>query len=178
MARQKQGEESARSKLRQWIRQVTENRDNLRLPDIVTEAVSEFRGDAEFVQRFYEESFTAMVYEVAQEYMAGNRAQYIQQVTRSIQEGKQPRSGVFANWMEHAGDRHISLMEMTRRDLYLAAEERQQRGDHELSLATLWRQMAGRLTSPNMKVKTKFKEEEIQRLFEGLKPVEMAIAAD
>ena len=178
MARQKQGEETARVQLRQWIREATENQNEVRLTDVVNEAMSHFQADSDFVGRFLEETMKPMVYEVAQEYLAANRNQYIQQVTRSIQEGKQPRSGVFVNWMEHAGTRHISLMEMTRRDLFMAAEERQERGDHELAVAGLWRHIAGQLTSPMMKVKTKFGAEEIQVLFDELQPVEAAMAAD
>lgn len=178
MPRQKAGEESARTQVREWIRELTEGKNEVRLVEITSDALNHFTADGEFVQRFLAETLRPMVHELAQECLAAGRAQYIDQVTRSIQEGKAPRSGVFASWFEHAGDKHINIMEMTRRDLFLAANERQDRGEHEIALAGLWREMASKLTSPAMKVKTKFKEDDIREMISGLRPVELAVAAD
>lgn len=178
MPRQKKGEESTRTQVREWIRQLPEGRKEVNLVELTSGAMEHFMNDENFVQQFMSESLRPMIYELAQESLAYGRSLYIQQVTKSIQEGKQPRSGIFAKWFEHAGSKHVNLMEMTRRDLFLAAQERQDRGEHELGLARLWRNMASKLTSPTMKVKTKFKEAEIQEMIEGLKPVDVSIAAD
>ena len=176
MTRQKQGEETARTQLRNWVKEYTGGQTELTLGSVTHQALEHFGADTEFINQFFQETLRTTVYDLAQEYLADNRARHIDQVARSIQEGKMPRSGVFASWMEHSGSRHINLMEMTRKDLLDSASERQVRGDHELTIAALWRQMASQMRGQT-KVKTKFNEEDIQRMYDRLREPAM-MAAD
>lgn len=164
---------SAKSQLRQWVREQLELQDEIVLPDLSREAARVFGKDPEFVHQLMEDTLPELIYEIVSRVLRETRDDRILLgdtiTTREGVDVRARRHSVFLNWYEHIERGHVKLMEMTREDLLEAAKEREERGQHELGIARLWRTIAEQLEG-GQKVSTRFTSEEIERLQEGLKP--------
>lgn len=168
---------SARAQIKRWVREEIQGRDEVRISELVVDAMNLFNSP-EFQHQLFVEALREMVYNLASDVIKETRgliptiggATSKQAIRR-----KASQHIIFSQWMEHVGDRHIRLLEMTREDLVVAAAERRQRGEYELGLATLWEQLAEDL-EPGQKVSTKWSVDDIQRIKDGMRiaiPIEV-----
>lgn len=160
---------SSRSKVRQWVRESIEGREEVRIPDLVNEAVKVFNKDRKFLTALANETLRDMVYELARTAVGNSRLITLGDEAVNL-EGVKRRArthSVFASWLEHAGDHHVRLLDMTREDLLVAADEREKRGQHEVRLAALWRTIANGLEG-GQTVGSKYTAEEIEDMQAGL----------
>lgn len=141
--------QTARQQVYAWVRGELDGQTTVRLPELTDRMVAHFSTDAEFVSAWLSETLRPIAYDAVQRVIAGTRAYVIiadeavphEEAVRAIK-AKRPRWQAF---LEHAGDRHVRLFEMTRQDLLLAADEREKRGAAEMRLAALWRYLAEQL---------------------------------
>ncbi len=159
-------EKSANSRVREWVREAIATREDFNIPVLVDECIADLGGDASFVRTLLQENLKPLVYSVIQ-MQVGQSRHLVALGDDVVQKGevakRATRISAFASWLEHAGDRHVQLLEMTREDLLIAAAEREQRGQHELGIAKLWRSLANKLEG-GQKVSEVFSAEEIEKL--------------
>lgn len=161
---------SYRTQLREWIDNEIATSDQIKLPDLVNSAVNHFESDNRFVREFMRENLRDVIYEEAQRFVSLTRShvQLGDMVTsrgqfKTLARHKSP----FQTWLEHVGDHHVLVLDMTKSDLILAAQERQKRGEHEIAIASLWRAMAERLSAAQ-RVREVFTPDEIEAMFHQL----------
>jgi hypothetical protein len=162
-------EQSSRSRVRQWVREHVEGEAEIVIPDLVNDAVSAFSKDRKFLTALATETLRDMIYRQAVEEISRSRMFILGDVAVDREGVKQRarKQSAFASWLEHVGDRHVRLMDMTHEDLLAAASEREKRGQHELGIATLWRTLANQLEG-GQTVSTKFTAEEIEAMQQGM----------
>lgn len=163
-------EVSSRTRVRQWVREQIEGREEVRIPDLAQDAVQAFRKDTKFLRQLAEESLRAMVYDLAQRTVEQTRGMWIAGddiVTKEAIKKRANSHSVFRDWLEHVGDKHVRLLDMTREDLFVAADEREKRGQHEIELAALWRTLAQRLEGGET-VGSKYTVDEIESMRRGI----------
>lgn len=171
--------DTAKAELKQWIRNQIQGHSEVTISEVANQVIAHYGEDRDFINTLLSEVAKPLIWDITQEVLADTR-KFVGGDVITTEQGIKQRINthpVFSKWMEHAGDRHIQVMEMRRRDLLLAAQERQERGDHEHALASLWRNMAARL-GPQQKVKTVFSEQDIQNMLDNIRGEEVAIAAD
>ena len=171
---------SATTRLYSWaelqIAQVGEG-ERLKLTDLTEQALKEFAVDPEWVTAFVSESLESMIRSVAQKAVASTRGHYRKYVFRDTVMGVQAYATQttqeaatlsmklmqkWGSWMEHTGQSHLRLLDMTRADLLAAAEERERRANRELEVARLWRAMADAMPGGATTVREAFKLEDIE----------------
>lgn len=161
---------SNRAKVRLWVRERIQGEEEVSLPELANEAIQVLGGDRKFITAFANECLHDMVLELASQVIKQTRGLIkIGDVVTDVEGVKRRarKQSVFANWLEHVGDRHVRLLDMTREDLLSAADERQTRGERELEVAALWRTLAQRLEG-GQAVKDRFSAEEIEGIQRGL----------
>ncbi len=160
-------ERSIRSRVREWVQNEIKDETEVSIPTLTASALAHFRGDQAFIQGLMQEMLRPMVYELALAVVQSSRGSLVTLgdtiVTRDEVAKKARTRNVWGTWLEHAGDRHVALLDMTREDLLLAATERQDRGEHELELAKLWRKLADGLEGGQV-VRERFSAEEIEKV--------------
>jgi hypothetical protein len=171
-----QQKQTARQQLTAWIRDYMTDKDEVSASEMVSEAVIKFRKNRKFLDELAVDALRELVYRRAVEEMARSRRAGKGPVvmtgddvlisTKGIKQRARGHS-VFQNWLEHAGDRHVRIMDATREDLLLAAEEREGRGEHEIRLAKVWRTVAETLEGGQV-VNTKYSPEEVERIYRGM----------
>lgn len=133
--------------LRKWMAEQIAARDIVRLPELADEGVQHFEDDTELLILLGRQSLRAQLYGYGTAIMAETRTTRLPTASGNMSEealqaaGRQ-FSAKFQKWREHAGDTYYITLNMTREDLLLAAEERENRGLRDLQVAALWRQMA------------------------------------
>ena len=156
---------SARSELRAWINEQIADRSDLCLPEFKAEAVLYARS-AGIADRLVEEMIEGEVYDVSRRLIAETRRVRLGDslVSKDALRGRvaQFRSR-FERWMEHAGDRHYLLLDMTRDQLLLAVKERSDRAASEQRLATFMRALADK-TKRGKTVRQSMSIEEVERI--------------
>lgn len=159
-----------RAQLAQWIRAEIDGKSSVELPQLADAALEMFAADQQFVRDFMAEMMRPMVYEIARQVMKSTRPKgdviELGDTLMSRDDFKAQSKKAAARWrtwLEHAGTKHIRLMEMTRTDLTAAADERRKRGDAEYELANLWDALAERLEG-NERVSERFTADEIERV--------------
>lgn len=163
-------EQSSRARVAQWVREHIEGKDEVRVPDLVDAAIATFSKDRRFLTSLANETLREMVYRQAVQTLSTSRSFISAGDVALTREGIKERArkhSVFANWLEHAGDRHVRLMDMTREDLLIAANEREKRGSHEMQLAALWRTIANGLEG-GQTVSSKYSAQDIEGMLGGL----------
>lgn len=160
---------SSRAKVRQWVREYIDGKEEVQLPELTNTAVFELGKDKKFLTLLATETLRDMVYEIAKSVVHSSRLIVLGDEAVSRDEVKRRSRGhsVFRDWLEHVGDRHIRLLEMTREELLVAADEREKRGRHEIELASLWRTLAQQLEG-GQTVGSKYTPEAIEEMHEGL----------
>lgn len=139
--------------------------DEIRLPDIATEAVEHFLEDRAFLTGPIGDLIRASAYDAAAAFVKRTRGLVIfEDAVISTTEAKQrAKRSPFFSWLEHAGDRHLHFLDMTREDLELAATERETRAETDLEVARLERALAERLEG-GQRVRDRFSVEEIEAI--------------
>jgi hypothetical protein len=159
---------SAKAEIRRWIRQRLREETEIKLPELAKEAELYFLADSFFTTKLIKETLTSLIYELVQALVGETRYLVGEEVVD--REGIKERARahpVFEAWMEHANDRHIRFMEMTREQVLKAAEERERRGWHELQLGTLFRGVAAQLEEGEQ-VKDRFTAQEIDDMWQEM----------
>jgi hypothetical protein len=151
---------TARGRMRSIVEGLIEGRPELSLVEVANDARVQLEADPQFVAAFLSEYLPSAVYDVVQRLVAEQRQPKYRRKGESI------RPSRFYEWYEHAGDRNIRVLDMTRDDLRLAAEEREQRGATELRLARFWRSLASKLKS-GQTVGDRYTAEQIEAMYEG-----------
>ena len=160
---------SSRTRVRQWVRDHVAGKEEIRIPDVVDAAVKDFSRDRKFLTALATESLRDMVYEITKDTIGRSRMILLGEVGTN-HDGVKRRARthtVFRDWLERVGDHHVRLLDMTREDLLVAADERQKRGQHEVAIAALWRTIANGLEGGQV-VGTKYTADEIAAMQEGV----------
>jgi hypothetical protein len=126
--------ESSRTIVRQWLRDQLDGQDDVQVPELTAKAIAHFKGDIDFMTLLVEETLPGTVGDLAYHILSRARGSAIRMgdsiVTRDGFDQRVERSR-FRDWMEHAGDRHIALLALTKQTGQLAIAERRGRGDEE-----------------------------------------------
>lgn len=168
-------ENSARSRIREIVRNRIEAEDEISLPELTDALVTLLRGDEQFMDEFVAEALRSEVYAQVSAAVAGSR-RLVQvgdfaMTSEAIEKRAQAFASRFLGWFEHSGARHVRLMDMTREDLLTSASERRKRGQREYSIAALWTQLASGLEG-GQRVEERFTAAEIEALYERIERAE------
>lgn len=163
-------EQSARSRIRQWALTHIEGQEEVQVPVLVDEAIASLGKDRKLIAELGRESLREIMYRQLISAISSTR-NFVTTGDVALTVGgvkeKARRHSVFASWLEHVGDHHVRLMDATREDLLLAADEREKRGNTELGIARLWRTVANGLEG-GQTVGSKYSAEEIESMHRGL----------
>lgn len=143
----------------------------VRLPDLTVETQHELNRDPDLLNAFVAESLHTIVYETAQSVAANTRNVILGDEVVNAAQVKTRANKLQRKWLmrlEHVGDRHIRLGDMTAPELIAAASERRSRALTEVRIARLQELLAVQL-SEGQKVSDRFRENEIEKLFETVK---------
>lgn len=159
---------TARAEVRQWMKAQIEGAGEVSLPELTNAALDRFAKDPAFLPRFFAETGRDVFYDIAQTVCASTRhAVVLGDVVTSRESVAKKARTKWAAWLEHAGDRHVHLLSMTREDLDLAIAERNQRIDHEVSVVSLLTELRKKVRA-NKTVADVFSVEEIDALYKKL----------
>lgn len=169
---------SARAQLRAWIQDQMKGESEVNLPNLTDRAVKFVAGNRKLRDALLRDFLRPMVYEQARIVVQESRGvppaeQMIQLgddlVSRDALSGRARRmSRKWLQFTEHAGDRHVLLMDMTAEDLARAESERRARGDVEYGYANLWAKLRTRL-EPGQVVRDVWSADEIEQAHRSLK---------
>lgn len=174
---------SPRSQLREFIREEIKGKSEVSLIDVTKRAVRFVAKDKDLLKAVLLELLRPMVYEEARLLVATSRETPKQAsgepnnlvqlgdmvVSRgALKERAQKWSKKWLQFREHAGDRHVLLLDMTASDLALAEEERRKRGDSEHEYADLWAKLRARLEH-GQTVRSVWTAEEIEAAYQAVK---------
>jgi hypothetical protein len=162
--------------VRQWFRDATSDpAEEVKLGDIADEAVDHFLADQKFLHGPIADLIRMAAYDAAQRIVANTRNLVAlgDTVVSREQAARRAKASAFWTWMEHVGNRHIRLPEMTREDLLTAAQERRLRGQREMGLADLWESIADKLEG-GQRVHERFSQEELDSLVASRMRIEEA----
>jgi hypothetical protein len=166
-------QKSARVSVREWVLAQVAGASEVEVPKLRQQAIAHFKAQAGFMDRLVTELLGELVYEEARRALASTRSTVIELgdfltdhagVTKRAMKLKHAWSG----WQEHAGTRHVLLMDMTRDDLILAARERQARGRTEMAYGELWERLAMVLEDGET-VRSRFTDEDIERIYQTIR---------
>lgn len=166
---------SARGRIRELVKIRIEDADEFSIPVMTDSILALLREDEPFLQEFMETTLRNEVYELIGDVVKASR-NLIQLGEHALTpDALERRTEKFASrflgWYEHAGDKHVNLMEMSREDLLVAAAERRTRGQREYRIAALWSQLAEGLEG-GQAVKDRFTAEEIEGLYTRIEGAE------
>lgn len=172
--------QTARQQVYAWVRGQMGGQASFSLPELTDRMVAHFSTDKDFIAAWLGETLRPIAYDAVQRVCATTRAYVViadeavphAEAVRAIRE-RRPRWQAF---MEHAGDRHVRLLDMTRRDLLLAADEREKRGAVEMRFAALWRHLAQQMTDTET-VGQHFNETQIEEIAKQIDDTDMKEAA-
>ena len=126
--------ESSRIIIRQWLRDQLDGQDDIQIPELTAKAIAHFKGDTTFMELLVEETLPGTIGDLAYHILSRSRGSAIRMgdaiVTRDGFDQRVERSR-FRDWMEHAGDRHIALLALTKQTGLLAIAERRARADED-----------------------------------------------
>lgn len=176
---------TARARLRAWIRQQIKGKGEVNLPDLTERAVKWVARDKALARAVLLELLKPLVYEEARLVIADSRkapkgmADSLVQLgdavaSRGALRGRAAAMERFwAGLKEHAGSRHVLVLDMTAEDLTLAETERRKRGDAEYVYADLWARLRGRLEG-NQRVRDVWTVQEIEAARQAVKAARAA----
>jgi hypothetical protein len=155
-----------------WLDDETDGAREVRIPTLTDAVVDRLLTQPKLLRAFLKECIRPLVYDFAQRFCARTRGHVVlgddilgrEQVDKAIRRLR-PR---WESWLEHVGDRHIRLVEMTADDLLAAALLRERRAATDVRYAGLWREMAARM-APGQTVGQAFGEEELVEWFARLR---------
>lgn len=126
--------ESSRSIVRHWLREQIDGQDDVQVPELTAKAIAHFKGDITFMELLVTETLSGTVGELAYDVLSRARGGAIRMgdaiTTRDGFDQRVERSR-FRSWMEHAGDRHVALLKLTKPLGQLAIAERRARADED-----------------------------------------------
>lgn len=154
---------SSRAVLAQWVRAQIAGKDEVDIPQLAKATLNHFRPNATFIDALVDEVFPDMVYEMVRSVLASTRLIEAGDVMIAPAKLKARAASRWDRWLEHTGEHHVRLMEMNRPQLLAAANERKDRGMHEMRLSKLFRKLAGSVGVGQV-VKDVFSPEEIEAL--------------
>lgn len=160
-----------RKQVRAWVRDRIADQSSVEVASLYKEMVTHFSQDREFVSAWLLETLPAVAYEATLQVCAQTRSHIVfgdEILSRGETEVRlkdaRPR---WQAWLEHVGDRHVRLMDMTKEDLRTAATIRRERGETELRYAELWDELASRIKG-RKKVAEVFTVEQIEDIAAAL----------
>lgn len=173
---------SARAKLRAYIRGEIRGKTEVSLVEVAKRAVRWATKDRTYLKALLLDLLQPIVYAEAQNVIARSReSQHADDSTHNlVQLGDEVVSrGVLRdrskrlskNWLtfrEHAGSRHVLLLDMSTEDLEAAEAERRQRGDVEHGYADLWAKLRARMEQ-GQTVRNVWSAEEIEAAYQSVK---------
>jgi len=174
---QADGLTSARLRIRRWVRDeltaVLAAARDVQLPEVADSARDHFLADAAFLAGPIGDLIRAVAYEEAGAYCQETRSGLVRFGEKAVPRGTardeaatRLRRNPFQTWLEHAGDRTVRLMDMTREQLTVAAAERTSRGTTELVIAATWGELVKKL-APGEQVKQRFTVEEVRAIYDA-----------
>jgi hypothetical protein len=152
--------DSVHEQIREWWRERLDGREEVSLPELASEGANHFRADAEFCERYLDETLRETVYLVGVGLLSKQRGAVQRSAAPKREQSRltqvsadqivariEDRVPDWSRWMEHdpVSGRHVSLFSMTKKQALAAAEAREKRADPDLRRAALLRLAAGRL---------------------------------
>lgn len=164
--------DTPRAQIARFVRAKIASEERIEIADLVEMVIGHFGHDQLFVDTLLREQLSPIVYTIAQNVVAQTRSGTIlvgttlttASAARQAAATSRPR---WQMWLEHTGRQHVRLPEMTREELLSAAQQREQRADREMSIATLWRALAFNL-APGQRVGDFYDDAAIDRVIEAL----------
>lgn len=160
-----------RKQVRAWVRDRIDGESSVEVSSLYREMVTHFSQDREFVAAWLSETLPAVAYDETLRVCAQTRGHILfgdeilsRDETETRLKEVRPR---WQAWLEHVGDRHVRLLDMTKEELRTAATLRRQRGETELRYAELWDELASHLRGKK-KVSDVFTVEQIEDLAASL----------
>lgn len=165
--------DSPRRQVRTWLREQIADQTEVEIAVLYRRMIAHFAEDPTFVRAWLAETLPAVAYEETRSIVGDTRGGHVlfgdvllsREATDRRLAASRPR---WQLWLEHVGDRHVRLVEMTRNDLLAAASIRRERGETEIRYAELWEELASRL-SGKKRVGDVFTSEEIDALARSLR---------
>lgn len=127
-------------------------KDAIDLPEVTDGVLGRVLGDPALLETYVRETIRPIIYNAVIERVQQTRRNLV--VVGTIAATRQrvrsrvslaARIARWESWYEHSGSASIRLTMMKRPELIRAAEEREDRGNRELRIAGLMREIAGRL---------------------------------
>lgn len=166
---------NARDRLREALGAILDDpySDQFEAPQIVERVVREIDEDPEWRRELIAENVAPLVRGMLGNLMAVSRqlglstpillgAQLLGPV--EVDRFVERRSSAFDEWLEHAGSKHLRLLDMRKKDLRVARRERVKLGIRYLHVARIHQLLEEQLDNEDQTVGDKFTVEEIARL--------------
>ena len=165
---------SPKGRLREWMEaDLAANPDQVSLPAMKARAIAHFVTDDTFVRALVSEAVELLFYVQAQKAVARTRGHHLViSGDRLFRMDAMDRTRFLARrdpskwsrWMEHVSPGvQLNLLQMGRRELFLAAARRRNDGDRDYAIARLWEALAHRLQE-GQSVGEEFTPEQIDAL--------------
>ena len=174
----KEKEPTARDRLRTWIQSELKGKSEVNLPELTERAVTFVSKDRKLLNAMLLELLRPMVYEEARLIVAHSRGEPPAERMHQLGDDLVSRNGLserarrmsrkWLEFTEHAGDRHVLLLDMTAEDLALAEAESKGRGDVEYAYAGLWAKLRTRLEN-GQRVRDVWTVQEIEAAYQSAK---------
>lgn len=179
---------SPRLSVRKFIRDEIKGKSEVSLTKLTNRTVRFVAKDKPLLRAFLLEMLRPMVYEEAQRVIARSRNttgglkdeasgrpmnNLVQLGDEIVSRGviRERSLKMSKNWVkfeEHAGARHILLLDMTSEDLVAAEAERRRRGDTEHEYADLWAKLRARMETGQI-VRNVWSPAEIEAAYQAVK---------
>lgn len=164
-------EVSRRRQLREWLKEELEYTDSVCLPEITDQAVEHFISDPSFMRGALRDVLRPMINDMAQRILHRTRHGGAillgdEVVARSeFDQRAQVFASRFSSWMEHAGDRYVNFMLLTREQLRKSVQARMKRLKTEAHIVRFQKEVLDELR-PGQQVKERFGAQELEDLWE------------
>lgn len=165
--------ESTRAQVRQWVIQQTADEPIVEATELAKRAVKYFGKDATFKQSFFEESFYQMVYQIVVMTISATRIYSSPEIDPIEGDGSTASNGtkrvaprsIFERWMEHAGDHHVLLLQMTKDDLKVAEHTRRMVGSTHIGIANWFKYLREHMRPGDEMVQDRFNPAQLEKLY-------------
>jgi aromatic ring-cleaving dioxygenase len=164
--------DSPRAQVARWVRAQIADREEVSIPDLRNQAIEHFEKDRAFMRSLLTAFMRTSLYDIVQHVVGSTRGLTLLGDTVVTEDGidqrvSAARASRWDRWLEHVGDKHLRLMDMTREDVLQAITEREQRIESERSVVRILSAIYARLEG-GQRVRERFTAAEIEQLRRSL----------
>lgn len=160
--------ETPKGRVRALIEAQLVDLQQLSIPELTTKVLQQVQADPAWTRALLKEALQPLVYEIVRRTVQNTRGLIVygrEIVSRDrFEELVTERASRFETWMEHCGNGHVRLMSATRVNLRVAAQERRNSAETDLTLAALWETIASLLPDDTTRVEDVLNAAQIAQL--------------